>query len=46
MNTLQKSSFVHAAFYTHFNQDRRLFSRDTHKPQRSAALIEWKTVAA
>lgn len=46
MKTLQKFSSVHAAFHNHFNQDRHLMSRETSKPRRSAALAEWKTLAA
>ena len=46
MKTLQKFSSVHAAFHNHFNQDRHLISRETYKAQRSAALAEWKRLAA
>ena len=46
MKTLQKFSAVHAAFQNHFNQDRHLISRDNYKSRRSAALAEWKTLAA
>ena len=46
MKTLQKFSAVHAAFNNHFNQDRHLISRDDYKDRRSAALAEWKTLAA
>lgn len=46
MKTLQKFSSVHAAFHNHFNQDRHLVSRETYKAQRSAALAEWKMLAA
>lgn len=46
MKTLQKFSSVHAAFHNHFNQDRHLISRETYKAQGSAALAEWKTLAA
>jgi len=45
MKTLQKFSSVHAAFHNPFNQDRHLISRETYKAQRSAALVEWKTLA-
>ncbi|WP_370238435.1 DDE-type integrase/transposase/recombinase, partial [Brevundimonas sp.] len=45
MKTLQKFSSVHAAFHSHFNQDRHLISRETYKARRSAALAEWKTLA-
>jgi putative transposase len=46
MKTLQKFSAVQAAFHNHFNQDRHLISRDDYKDRRSAALAEWKTLAA
>ena len=46
MKTLQKFSAVHAAFHNHFNQDRHLISRDDYKDRRSAALAEWKALAA
>jgi len=46
MKTLQKFSAVHAAFHNHFNQDRHLISRDDYKDRHSAALAEWKTLAA
>ena len=46
MKTLQKLSSVHAACHNHFNQDRHLISRGNYKTQRSAALAEWKALAA
>ncbi len=46
MKTLQKFSAVHSAFHNHFNQDRHLISRGNYKTQRSAALAEWKALAA
>jgi putative transposase len=46
MKTLQKFSSVHAACHNHFNPDRHLISRDHYKARRSAALAEWKTLAA
>ena len=46
MKTLQKFSAVHAAFHNHFNLDRHLISRGNYKTQRSAALAEWKALAA
>ena len=46
MKTLQKFSAVHAPFHNHFNQDRHLISRHYYKDRRSAALAEWKTLAA
>ena len=46
MKTLQKFSSVHAAFHNHFNQERHLISRDDYKVRRSAAMAEWKVLAA
>jgi len=43
--TPQKFSAVHAASHNHFNQDRRLISRDQFKARRSAALAEWQVLA-
>tara|TARA_R110000787_G_scaffold45742_5_gene111482 strand:+ start:774 stop:908 length:135 start_codon:yes stop_codon:yes gene_type:complete len=36
----------HAAIRNHFNLDRRLTRRDDFKQSRSAALAEWRRVAA
>ena len=46
MKTLQKFTAVDAAFHNYFNQDHHLISRDDYKDRRSAALAEWKTLAA
>lgn len=46
MKTLQKFSSIHAAFLTPVNQDRRPISGQAYKARRSAALAEWKTLAA
>lgn len=46
MKTLQKFSAVHANFHNHFNLERHLISRGNYKTQRSAALAEWKALAA
>ena len=46
MKTLQKFSAVHASLHNHFNQERRLISRNDYKTRRSAALAEWRTIAA
>jgi putative transposase len=46
MKTLQKFSSVHASFHNLFSQDRHLTSRQTYKQNRSAALAEWKSLAA
>ncbi len=44
--TLQKFVSVHASVYNHFNKDRHLERRDNFKLQRSAALAEWRQLAA
>jgi len=44
MKSLQKFSSVHASVHNHFNQERRLTSRETFKANRSAALAEWRAL--
>ena len=44
--TLQKFSSVHAQVHNHFNQDRHLVTRQVYKQRRSAALAEWRALAA
>ncbi len=46
VKTLQKFASVHASIYNHFNQDRHLTRRDIFKQNRSAALAEWRQLAA
>ena len=46
MKTLQAFASVHASFHNHFNQERHLTDRETFKANRSAALAEWRTLAA
>ena len=46
MKTLQKFSSVHAQVHNHFNQERHLVDRQTYRERRSAALAEWRNVAA
>ena len=46
IKTLQKFASVHAAFYNHFNLDRHLNQRAIFKENRSAALAEWRELAA
>jgi putative transposase len=46
MKTLQKLSSVHAQLHNHFNQERNLVTRETYKQKRSAALAEWRALAA
>jgi putative transposase len=46
VKTLQKFAAVHASTYNHFNLDRHLNSRSVFKQNRSAALAEWRQLAA
>jgi putative transposase len=46
MKTLQKFAAVHASIHNHFNQERHLNCRDIFKQNRSAALAEWRRLAA
>ena len=46
MKTLQQFASVHASFQNHFNAERHLVDRDLYKKRRSAALAEWRTLAA
>src|ERR1700687_5364735 len=46
MKTLQKFSSVHAQAHDHFNQERHLIIRQVYKQRRSAALAEWRALAA
>jgi len=46
IKTLQKFSSVHASIHNHFNLDRHLNNRETFKQNRSAALAEWRQLAA
>ena len=46
MKTLQKFSSVHAQVLNHFNQERHLVTRQVYKQRRSAALAEWRALAA
>ncbi len=46
MKTLQKFAAIHASIHNHFNQDRHLIRRDIFKKNRSAALAEWRQLAA
>src|ERR1700722_4025218 len=43
---LQKYSSVHAPVRHHFNQERHLVTRSVYKQKRSAALEEWRALAA
>ena len=46
MKALQKFSSVHAQVHNHFNQERHLVTRRVYKQRRSAALAEWRAIAA
>ncbi len=46
MKTLQKFSSVHAEVHNHFNQERHLVTRQVYEQRRSAALAEWRALAA
>jgi len=46
VKTLQKFAASHASIHNHFNQDRHLNRRDIFKKKRSAALAEWRQLAA
>ena len=46
MKTLQKFAAAHASIHNHFNRDRHLNSRDMFKRNCSAALAEWRQLAA
>jgi putative transposase len=46
IKTLQKLATVHASIHNYFNLDRHLINRETFKQNRSAALAEWRQLAA
>ncbi len=46
VKTLQKFAAVHASIHNHFNLDRHLDRRDIFRRNRSAALAEWRQLAA
>ncbi len=46
VKTLQKFAAVHASIHNHFNQERHLKPRDIFGQNRSAALAEWRQLAA
>ena len=43
---MQKFSAIHTSVENHFNQQRHLVSREKYKQDRSAALAEWRMLAA
>ena len=44
--SLQKFASIHSSVHNHFNQERRHCSRENFKLNRSAALAEWRQLAA
>ncbi|GAA4644487.1 IS6 family transposase [Pontixanthobacter gangjinensis] len=46
MKSLQKFASLHANLHNHFNSQRHLIDRQTHKTARSAALAEWQNLMA
>ena len=46
IKTLKKFAAAHTSICNHFNQDRHLNRRDLFKQNRSAALAEWRQLAA
>ena len=46
VKTLQKFASIHASIHNHFNLDRHLNRRETFKENRTAALAEWRQLAA
>ena len=46
IKTLQKFAAAHASIHNYFNHDRHLNRRDIFKQNRSAALAEWRQLAA
>ena len=46
IKTLQKFAAAHASIHNHFNQERHLYTRESFKLNRSAALAEWRQLAA
>ena len=46
IKTLRKFAAIHASIHNHFNNDRHLNRRDIFKQNRSAALAEWRQLAA
>ena len=46
LKTLQKFSSIHAQVHNQFNQERHIVTRQIYKQRRSAALAEWRALAA
>ena len=43
--SLQKFASIHASIHNHFNRERHLYCRQDFKPNRTAALAEWRQLA-
>ncbi len=46
VKSLQKFASIQSSLHNHFNQERHLYSRENFKLNRSAALAEWRQLAA
>jgi putative transposase len=46
MRALQKFASLHASLHNHFGSERHLLDRRTYKQRRSAALAQWREIAA
>jgi putative transposase len=46
IGSLQKFAAVHSSVHNHFNQERHLYSRESFKLNRAAALAEWCELSA
>lgn len=46
MQSLQKFVSVHSSVHNHFDQERHLYSRENFKPNRTAALAEWRQLCS
>lgn len=46
LKTLQKLASTHSSIHNHFNLERHLTPRETFRQNRSAALAEWRELAA
>ena len=46
VKSLQKFASIHASVHNHFNQERHLYNRENFKLNRTAALSEWRQLAA
>ena len=46
MRSLQKFAAIHSSVYNHFNRERHLYSRESFKLNRAAALAEWRELSA